>query len=366
MEADAMCSLKTIILYPFLMVFFTCCGVLVPAPLLPAADLPPNLSTFLKEKLGMSAGEIGALEQGNPFVRLIDASDEREVALAGAVRLDAPSDFIAKKYQEMLSPAERPRLKALGIFSTPAVPEDVAGLSFPAGDLDDLEKCRVGDCKIKLYTEDMEKVKSGINWKGGNVQEEVDVALRKGMVGLVEEYRKRGDAAIPDYADKAQLMNAATGFDFLLKESPLLFEYLPDFFGSIRSYPGDQLESVDDFIFWSVEDPGSGLKETVFVTHAFVFSSKTAGGLPLVSIAHKRLHASHYYYAALRSATVIDYSQGAKPVTYMIFLDRHLFDGKLGAFKKRMLRNGLRDGLEDELNGIRKRIGEASRAESGG
>jgi hypothetical protein len=324
------------------------------------------LDSFLKDKLGFSAGEIDALEKGKPLVKLIDAADEREVALAGAVRLDAPADFIGGRYREMLSSAGRPETGKMSIFSTPAVPEDVAGLSFPASDLDDLKKCRVGDCKIKLYTEGMEKVRNEIDWKGGNVQEEVDAALRRGMVGLVEEYRKRGDAAIPDYADKAQLMNAATGFDFLLQESPLLFEYLPDFFGSIRSYPGDQLESVDDFIFWSVEDPGSGLKETVFVTHAFVFSSKTAGGLPLVSIAHKRLHASHYYYAALRSATVIDYSQGAKPVTYMIFLDRHLFDGKLGAFKKRMLRNGLRDGLEDELNGIRKRIGEASRAESGG
>lgn len=339
--------------------------VFLSVPRLCAAELPPALDSFLKDKLGLSSGETGAVGQGKPVAKLIDVSEEREVALAGAVRLDAPPDFIAKKYREMLSSAERPRLRALGVFSTPAVPEDVARLSFPAGDLDDLKKCRVGDCKIKLYTEGLEKVRNGIDWEGENVQEEVDAALRKGMVGFVEEYRKRGDAAIPDYADKEQLMNVTTGFDFLLQESPLLFEHLPDFFGSIRSYPGEQHESVDDFIFWSVEDPGSGLKETVFVTHAFVYTSTTDDGRPLVSIAHKKLHASHYYYAALRSATVIDSPQGGETVSYMIFLDRHLFDGKLGGFKKRMLRNGLREGLEEELDGIRQRIGEAYRASSG-
>ena len=342
---------------------FTVVSVFLPVASLPSAELPPALDSFLKDKLELSADEIGALKQGKPQVKLIDASDEREVALAGAVRLEAPADFIGERYREMLSSAEPGKM---GIFSIPAVPGDVTGLSFPAGDLDDLEKCRAGDCKIKLYTEDMEKVRNEIDWKGGNVQQEVDAALREDMVGLVGDYRKRGDAAIPDYADKEQLMNAAKGFDFLLQESPLLFKYLPDFFGSVRSYPENQLPGVDDFIFWSVEDPGSGLKETIFLSHAFVYSATTDDGRPFVSIAHKRLHASHYYYAALRSATIVNFSKGAEPLTYMIFLDRHLFDGKLGSFKKRMLRNGLREGLEKELIDIRQRIGKAYRQESGG
>jgi hypothetical protein len=351
---------------PALSILFTCLCVLLPVSQLPAAEPPPDLSSFLRERLGLSDGDLGAVERGEAVVRLIEASDEREVALAGAVRLDGPVDFIGKKYRGVLSAAETPGLKGMGIFGTPAVPEDVAGLSFPASDIDDLKKCRVGECKIKLYTEEIEKVRNEIDWKGGNVQEQVDTTLREEMVGLVEDYRKRGDAAIPDYADKEQLMNAAKGFDFLLKESPLLFKYMPDFFGSIRAYPQDQLGGVDDFIFWAVEDPGSGLKETTFLMHAFVYLSATDDGLPFVSIAHKKLHANHYYYAALRSATVIDYSKGAGSLTYMIFLDRHLFDGKLGGLKKRMLRNGLKEGLEDELTDIRRRIGEAHRAESGG
>jgi hypothetical protein len=350
---------------PSLFVLFTGLCVLLPVSPVPAAEPPPDLSSFLKEQLGLSAGDLDAVERGRAVVNLIDASDEREVALAGVVRLDVPADFIAKRYQAILSSMEGPGLKGVGIFGTPAVPEDVAGLSFPAGDLDDLKKCRVGDCKIKLYTEDIGKVRSEIDWKGGNVQEQVDTVLREDMVGLVGDYRKRGDAAIPDYADKEQLMNAAKGFEFLLQESPLLFKYMPDFFGSIRSYPRDQLRSVDDFIFWTVEDPGSGLKETIFLTHAFVYSSTTDDGLPLVSIAHKKLHASHYYYAALRSATVVDYSKGAEPLAYMVFLDRHLFDGKLGSFKKRMLRSGLKESLEGEMTDIRQRVGKAYREESG-
>jgi hypothetical protein len=352
--------------YLSLIVFLAWAGGLLAVSPLPAAELPSDLGSFLKEKLGLKGDELDAVESGKAVVRLVDASDEREVALAGAVRLDVPAGFVGESYREMLSSMKGPRLKSLGIFGTPALPEDVAGLTFPASDLDDLQKCVAGDCKIKLYTEDIEKVKSEIDWQGEDAQAQVDAVLREDAVSLVEDYRKRGDAAIPDYADKEQLMNAATGFDFLLRESPLLFEYLPEFFDSIRAYPQDQLQNVDDFVFWTVENPGSGLKETIFLTHAFVYSSKTKDGLPFSSIVQKRLHASHYYYAALRSATVIDYSDGAKPLSYMVFLDRHLFDGKLGGFKKRMLRNGLKEGLEEELSDIQRRVREAYRAKSGG
>ena len=40
----------------------------------------------------------------------------------------------------------------------------------------------------------------------------------------------------------------------------------------------------------------------------------------------------------------------------MILLDRSLFDGKLGGFKKKMLRSGLKENLEKELAAIRKTV----------
>ena len=224
----------------------------------------------------------------------------------------------------------------------------------------------MGDCKIKIYAEDIDKIEKRIDWKSGNAHEQVNTIFREDVVALVEDYRERGDAALPDYVDKKQPMHSGKGFDFLLRESPLHIEYLPDFFGSIRNYPRETHENIDDFIFWNLENPGSGLRETLSLTHAFIYRSATKDGRPMVSIVHKQLYASHYYYAALRSATVIDYSKGKEPRSYMIFLDRNLFDGKLSGLKKKMLRNGLKEDLEKERTDIGRRVGEAFRAEGGG
>jgi hypothetical protein len=330
----------------------TAMAVILSFPTAAAAVTPPQVASFLEENLGMKPGEIASVEDGKPFVRFAESSDEREVALVGAVRIEVPAAFVGDNLRT-ISAALGERS---GVFSTPAVLEDVAALSFPEADLDDLRKCEAGDCKIKLYSEDFEKISSEVDWSGDNVQEQVSALMRKEMVALVEDYRSRGDAAIPDYADKEQLMNAATGFDFLLRESPLLFKYMPDFFGSIRAYPKGRLPGMEDSILWIAESAGSGLKETISLVHTFVHRGETKEGKPLVTVARKKLHANHYYYAALMSATVVDHPDGDRPRSYMILLDRSLFDGKLGGFKKKMLRNGLKENLEKELAAIRKTV----------
>ena len=326
------------------------------------AGTPDDVETFLREKLGLKSGEIASVEEGKPFAAFADASDEREVALFGVVRLDAPAHFIGENYRKILSAGEEKGRVGPGFFSDPPVAADVKTLSLPAGDLEDLRACKVGDCKIKLFREDIESLGKEIDWSSEDVQGQIDERMRRDVLGLVEDYRKRGDDAIPDYADKEQLMNAAKGFDFLLQESNLLFEYLPAFYGSIRIYPEGRLEGGDDFVFWTVEDPGSNLKKTVFLVHAFLFPTSTKKGRPAYAIALKRLFATHYYYASLQSFTLVDHSEEGAPKTYALVLDRSLFDGKLGGLKKKMLRNGLRKNLEDELRRVQQTVADLYRA----
>jgi len=326
------------------------------------AGTPEDVEAFLKEKLGLKAGEIASVEEGKPFAAFADAADEREVALFGVVRLDAPAPFIGKNYRKILSAGEEKDRESRGFFSAPTSPNDVKALSLPAGDLKDLRECKVGDCKVKLFREDIEFLNKEVDWSADDVQGEVDERMRRDVLLLVDDYRKRGDDAIPDYADKEQLMNAAKGFDFLLQESNLLFQYLPAFYGSIRTYPEGRLEDADDFIFWTVEDPGSNLKKTVFLVHAFLFPTSTEKGRPAYAIALKRLFATHYYYASLQSFTLVDHSEEGAPKTYALVLDRSLFDGKLGGLKKKMLRNGLRKNLEDELRRVQQTVADLYRA----
>lgn len=87
------------------------------------AGTPEDVEAFLKEKLGLKAGEIASVEEGKPFAAFADAADEREVALFGVVRLDAPALFVGENYRKILSANEGVNREGPGFFSDPLSPE---------------------------------------------------------------------------------------------------------------------------------------------------------------------------------------------------------------------------------------------------
>ena len=114
------------------------------------APLPQTFERFLASVVRPTAAERKLLLDGAPVTKLLDADPSKEVAVFGAVWIDAPRE----RYAAAVKDIERfERGGAFRITRKIGVPPrlgDFADLRLPEDDIVDLEDCEVGDCELKL------------------------------------------------------------------------------------------------------------------------------------------------------------------------------------------------------------------------
>src|SRR5438128_4043686 len=125
------------------------CGATVGFPL-QAQQPPARLATFLQQRIGLDAARIASIERGDVIVKVLDTENQRDVAVFGIITVDVPRTFYVTRLQDFPNSLRARTRPHFGIFSTPASPADVADATVPAHDVDDVKKCKPGDCKIKL------------------------------------------------------------------------------------------------------------------------------------------------------------------------------------------------------------------------
>ena len=113
------------------------------------------------------------------MTKLLDADASKEVAVFGAVWINAP----VRRYVEAVSDIER--FERGGGFtvtkriSMPPRLDDFSALRLPDEDLDDLRSCRVGDCEVKLGEQALTRFRSGIDWNAPNARANANVVMRQ-------------------------------------------------------------------------------------------------------------------------------------------------------------------------------------------
>jgi hypothetical protein len=132
-----------------------------------AASRPP-VKDFMS-KAGFSAGELAALDRGEAVVRvleeeLVGPNDTAEVAVAGAIRVDVPRQLFIEELKGVQGFRNNSHF-TIGIIQNPPQASDFAGVTVPEDDVLDLKKCKPGNCALKLAGEDLEKLRSSIDWK---------------------------------------------------------------------------------------------------------------------------------------------------------------------------------------------------------
>src|ERR1041385_5855759 len=114
------------------------------------AQAPARLTTFLTQSIGLDAAQLAALERGEPVVKVLDTHDRRDVAIFGIITASkSPADF-ARAARDFPAALHTPNRTGFGIFSTPAVPGDVAAVTIDERDVADMKNCKPGDCVVKV------------------------------------------------------------------------------------------------------------------------------------------------------------------------------------------------------------------------
>ena len=288
----------------------------------PGQGVPPPLVQFLQQTIGLKQDDITAVAGGKPVVHVLSSSDSREIAVFGIVSVAVPRAFYVQRATDFPTSLRTPTRLRFGIFSDPAAPADVAALSVPHDDVQDLAHCRAGGCKLKFSVETIARVRALIDSAPAAADSDASHYLRTRMLDYVTGYRARGNKALVVYADEDSLTPAAGVFDSMVARSPYMYRYAPSLERYLMDYPADRPAEIAEVLFWS-EDDLPGLKPTVTITHEVVYAPPELPGCTL--IAAKQLYADHYLDGAIGLTAIIDRPTGQSGV-YLVFLRRLHFD----------------------------------------
>src|SRR6266550_3201385 len=318
------------------------CGATVGVPL-HAQHPPASLATFLQQRIGLDSARIASIEHGDAIVKVLDTENERDVGVFGIITVDVPRTFYVTRLQDFSNSLRARTRLHFGIFSTPAGPADVADATVPAHDVDDVKKCKPGDCKIKLPAAEMQRLQSEIDWSAADPGTQLNAYVRRRLVEYVTDYRKRGDSA-------------------LVAQSPYVYQDFPSLRQYLTAYPHAELDGAHEALFWADDSP-SGLQPILSVTHQVVFAPSELPGVTLM--ASKQIYANHYFEAVFDLTGIVDRTrEGGKPGIYLVVLRRFRFDDlpSGGIFNIRgkvvgKLRDQLRADLEHQKAASEKALG---------
>jgi hypothetical protein len=166
--------------------------------------LPARLEAYLNAVVRPSTMERARLMEGAPLTRLLEADATKELAVFGAIWIDAP----IRQYVDAVTDIEKfergGRFKATRRISTPPRLEDFADLHLTAEDVDDLRTCRLDDCDLKLSQQGLQAFRTEVDWKVPNPQAAADTVMRRLAYEYVTGYFEKGNDRLAVYRDNSR------------------------------------------------------------------------------------------------------------------------------------------------------------------
>ena len=315
------------------------------------ATQPHDTLSFLRSVLGYGDAELRDLAQGRSAVRALDTVDDREIAIAGAVRVPVSPDAYIAQLRDIVTFKRHEAVIQIGTFGTSPQVADIAGLTLDRDHLDDLRNCRLHDCDLQLSREGIERVRA-IRWSAPDAAQQANRVMRELLTELVLRYRQVGDAALMTYENERDGLSVAQEFRAMLAAPPAVLQQFRPLERHVTQYPSGAA-GVEDIFYWSKEDVGP--KVIVSVTHMAI--QRVPDGPVAYAVASKQLYGSHYFDSSLGLTLLLRDEQPES--TVLVYVNRSrvdVLDGFLGALKRAIVRSRARSAMADTLARIRTRL----------
>ena len=291
---------------------------------------PREPHTFLMKHIGFKPADIQEMEQGKVVTKVLKTNEKTEVAVFGIVWIDAPMDWFVRWQKDIEKLESGDAVQAIKKISDPPQLSDFNDLTLPEDDLKAIPKCKVGDCEVKVDAPALERLQKEVNWSAPDAHEQASRLIRQMTLEGAQAYHENGDASLAAYRDKKRPTFLDKEFEGLLKNSPFLVEYVPEFHRYLDEYPNAELAGADSYLYWSRVQ--FGLRPTVRMNHVVIYPFGE-GDDTAVAIGSKMLYASHYFHTALELKFLVkDSANPKKEGFYLISLNRSRSDGLTGFF----------------------------------
>ncbi len=300
--------------------------------------LPARLDDYVTRVVKPTPEERASLVAGEPVTKLLDADESKEVAVFGAVWVDAPM----RRYVALIKDIEK--FERGGGFkltrrigATPRA-EDFADMRMSDEDVADLRTCKVGNCNVKLDEKGLARFQTEIDWNAPNHKAAVESLMRQLALEYVTGYVQGGDERLAVYRDKARPTFVAREFREMIDAAPELTGYVPLMRRYLLEYPRTTVDASGSFLYW--QETQFGLKPTVRISHLVIREGQSE-----TVVASKMLYANHYFWTGLELRVLLpDPSRG--PGFWFVTIYRGRADG-LAGFTGRFVRGRVRSEVQN-------------------
>jgi len=302
-----------------------------------SGDRLPERAIF--ERIGLATGE------GQPVVKLLPIQDKREVAVCGLVNLHVPVEVFLQSFRETMARISDPAILEIGRFSSTPTLDDLQSLTLEPRDIDDLQICVAGDCKVKLSAGMMRRFQNEIDWTAPNYRSQVTLLYKSILLDYVRDYLRQGDAALIEYNDKSNAVRLADETHSLIGASTFSRNIPSEFMRDPKGLPG--LSVVENAFVWSKIK--FGLKPVIAINHILIYKPGHTTD-PEILVVSKQIYANHYFDASL-AVTAFGNNPSQSGGYYLFYENRSRIDGLTGVFGK-LKRGVIEDQAVDNLTTI--------------
>ncbi len=227
-----------------------------------SGDRPTGKAIF--DRIGL------ATDEGQPIVRLLPVQDKREVAVCGMVNLHVPAEVFLQSFRESMARKSDPAILEIGRFSSTPTLDDLQSLTLEPRDIDDLQMCVAGDCKVKLSAGMIQRFQNEIDWTAPNYRSQVTVLYKSILLDYVRDYLRQGDAALIEYNDKSNSVRLADETHSLIGASTFSRNIPREFMRAPKGLPG--LSVVENAFVWSKIK--FGLKPVIAINYIVIYKQE--------------------------------------------------------------------------------------------
>jgi len=280
---------------------------------------------FVPREESLTEDDVRTIDRGRAVARVVETRDRSEVMAIGVLRVRSSADQALDRLRDVEGRRGDGDVLAIQEIGSPPTLRDFSDLSLPAGDLNCLRNCRVGDCDVRMSGEWIRRFRREIDWSSPQHRQAAGDLFREMLSGYAKSYMAHGNSALPVYEDAREPVRAAENLDELLRrfEGPL--DTVPELRRYLTEFPRGRPEGAEDFLYWVKERLWAHV--VVSINHVTLLR-RTIGSHRVVLAASKQIYASHYFDSALRTTAFVEEPGGGDP--WLVFVSRTRTDTRPG------------------------------------
>jgi hypothetical protein len=272
---------------------------------------------LLRDIAQVTDAEWSAVARGESLAKIL-ATDAREVAVAGVVRIAASSERLVDRHREVENLKRSAIVLDMGRLSKPPRVSDLASVPFEDYSLD-LRDCRPGDCRVRLAEPEIARFHREVDWRAAGWRERSRAVWQDVLTGYAAGYSHEGRRALPTLANKREPLSVPAELSLIVDRFGFVNAFAPGFLTYLREFGPGGPEGLDAVMYWSKED--FGVRPVLRLSHQVIY--RTTGIPHAVLIATNQIYADHYLDASLMLTMTVDATEAdGKAAFYMISVSR--------------------------------------------